>query len=72
MNLLAGLNWLTSMATRRTAQAVDTHDPGDMGTAFGLDASIETSPELELPKAKSSASGASASWNKRLVRRPRR
>jgi len=72
MNLLAGLNWLTSLATRRTVQDVEATDPGDMGTAFGLDASIETDPELEMPKAKGSAGVAPASWNERLVRRPRR
>lgn len=70
MNLLPGLNWFRSMATRPDAASPTAPDPGDMGTAFGLDASMEalprdTPPETPPPQADSP-------WSRRLVRRPQR
>ena len=71
MNLLPGLNWLTAMTARRAlANGHDEHtpDPADMGTAFGLDASMAPGPaeEPQPPVA------APAPRGDRLVRRPRR
>ncbi|GAB4557583.1 MAG: hypothetical protein IV105_00065 [Rhizobacter sp.] len=69
MNLIPGFGWLRSVATRRVP-ANPTSDPGDMGTAFGLDASIESVAELRpapVPK-----SEARTPWSQRLVRRPQR
>jgi len=68
MNLLPGLTWLASMASRRSPVDDDTPDPADMGTAFGLDASMEAEPDEASPKQKP----ASAPAADRLVRRPRR
>lgn len=69
MNLIPGFGWLRSVTTRRVP-ANPTSDPGDMGTAFGLDASIESVAELRpapVPK-----SEARTPWSQRLVRRPQR
>lgn len=68
MNLLPGLTWLTSMASRRSAADDDTPDPADMGTAFGLDASMEPEPRETPPK----LGPALQPPADRLVRRPRR
>ena len=48
MNWFTGLVWLASRATRRAA-AEDPDDRGDMGTAFGLDASFGPSEFEQLP-----------------------
>jgi hypothetical protein len=70
MNLLPGLNWLTAMTARRVSAQANEHapDPADMGTAFGLDASMAPEPE-ETPRAPVAAP---APRGDRLVRRPRR
>lgn len=68
MNLLPGLTWLTSMASRRSAADDDTPDPADMGTAFGLDASMEPEPAETSPKPDPTLRPPTD----RLVRRPRR
>jgi hypothetical protein len=69
MNLLPGLNWLTAITWRR-ASAADGHgpDPADMGTAFGLDASMEPEPVQSAPR----PATAPPEHNDRLIRRPRR
>ena len=67
MNLLPGLNWLTALtARRRSAAEEDAPDPGDMGTAFGLDA---MAPDLPEPPPTPKPATPLAD---RLVRRPRR
>ena len=68
MSLIPGLTWLTSMAARRSAADNDTQDPADMGTAFGLDASMEAEPAEPSPK----SAPTSQTPADRLVRRPRR
>jgi hypothetical protein len=70
MNLFSGLNWLTSMAPRRATVRDDAPDPADMGTAFGLDASMEAQ-NLTAPAAAPKAAARSP-LSQRLVRRPRR
>ena len=68
MNLLPGLNWLTALTARRTASIdEDAPDPGDMGTAFGLDAAM--APETPEPPARVKPAPPTAD---RVVRRPRR
>lgn len=58
--------WLRPAAQRRTAQ--DEPDPGDMGTAFGLDATLAP---LEDETAEPAASaGDERRWLQRLNRRP--
>ena len=68
MNLLHGLAWLASIASRRKT-GVSEPDLADMGTAFGLDASIglETQPE-PAPCAKRHADDKSRFRNGRLLR----
>lgn len=68
MNLLPGLTWLAAMASRRTRADVDAPDPADMGTAFGLDASLEPEPHERSRKPEPGP----APVANRLVRRPRR
>jgi hypothetical protein len=68
MNLLPGLTWLTSMASRRSPADDDAPDPADMGTAFGLDASMESEPGETSPKPGPTPQPPAD----RLVRRPRR
>lgn len=69
MNLIPGLAWLRSVTTRRMV-ANPTPDPGDMGTAFGLDASIESTAALHPTPAPERE--ARTPWSQRLVRRPQR
>lgn len=74
MNLLSGLNWLTSRASRRAAAHDNGIDPADMGTAFGLDASMgpETPAPARSAAPKQSGGDAAHSLSDRLVRRPHR
>jgi hypothetical protein len=69
MNLIPGFGWLRSVTTRRVV-GNPTPDPGDMGTAFGLDASIESADELR--PAPAPVREARTPWSQRLVRRPQR
>ena len=67
MNLLPRWMWMTNEAMRQQ-EAVDRElDPGDMGTAFGLDATFAAVSD------ESAAGGQpEADWHQRLERRPRR
>jgi hypothetical protein len=70
MNLFPGLNWLTAITARRTPTSdKGAPDPGDMGTAFGLDATMEPqpTPSADAPQAKTQLP-----WGQRVVRRPQR
>jgi len=69
MNLIPGFGWLRAVTTRRAPDNLAS-DPGDMGTAFGLDASIEATAELR--PAPAPVSEARTPWSQRLVRRPQR
>ena len=68
MNLLHGLAWLASIASRRKT-SVSEPDFADMGTALGLDASIglESQPEPAL-RTKRLINDKSRSRNGRLPR----
>ena len=67
MNLWLGLNWLAAWTRRLpSAMSTETPDPGDMGTAFGLDAMAPDLPEPP-PTPRSATPLAD-----RLARRPRR
>jgi hypothetical protein len=56
------------MASRRSPADDNTPDPADMGTAFGLDASMEAEPGEASPKSDPTLPTPAD----RLVRRPRR
>ena len=67
MNLLPRWMWMTNEAMRQQEAAEREVDPGDMGTAFGLDATFAT------PDEPASGTGVpDANWQQRLERRPRR
>ncbi|MEO8151782.1 MAG: hypothetical protein ABI605_01845 [Rhizobacter sp.] len=72
MNLLPGLTWLTAMATRRAPQGDDEPDPADMGTAFGLDASMAPEEPDARHATEASRPSVAAPPTDRLIRRPRR
>lgn len=59
MNLRFGLGWLTGRGARQSEKGHDASDLGDMGTAFGLDASMASG--LDEPPSESSTSQAEAS-----------
>ncbi|MBX3626687.1 MAG: hypothetical protein KF892_16835 [Rhizobacter sp.] len=67
MNLLP--RWMRSDAMQRSARSAEP-DPGDMGTAFGLDASL--GPLEGEPVAQSPAQPDDRFWQQRLDRRPQR
>ena len=66
MNWSAGLAWLATLNPRRRADAAN-HDGGDMGTAFGLDASFQSFDDESEPAA--APHPAPLPWEYRLVRR---
>ena len=68
MNLIPGFGWLKAVTTRRIA-ANPSPDPGDMGTAFGLDASIGPSDELPTMAAGELPAQSLLPWERRLTRR---
>jgi len=73
MNLLPGWTWLTAMATRRAPSSPEAPDPADMGTAFGLDASIERQAfDVQASADRPRTQGGMRPRDDRLVRRPRR
>ena len=67
MNWSAGLSWLTALGAPRRSEAADT-DCADMGTAFGLDASLGT-PTMPETALDASAPTSVTPWESRLVRR---
>ena len=50
MDLPRGLSWLTSLGSRKSEPTVG-HEPADMGTAFGLDASFADGFDAANPEA---------------------
>lgn len=70
MNLLPGWTWLTSRAARRASAADASPDPADMGTAFGLDASM--APLSDTKAGPPDQPEPRAPWSQRVVRRPQR
>ena len=66
MNLLPRWVWTTTDTLRRKEAEVSV-DPGDMGTAFGLDASLAPPPEDPAD-----AAVPESGWQQRLDKRPRR
>ena len=68
MNWTTGISWLTSL---RSAQSppFDPNDPADMGTAFGLDASLAPDDSDFADPAPRAPSRAELPWESRLVRR---
>lgn len=68
MNLLPRWMWMTNEAMRQQEAAERELDPGDMGTAFGLDATFAAT--ADEPAAGSGQPD--THWQQRLERRPRR
>jgi hypothetical protein len=69
MNWSSSLAWLAALAARRERGFAET-DRGDMGTAFGLDASIGTGGDSTFANGSASASSqALEPWERRIVRR---
>jgi hypothetical protein len=68
MDWSSGLSWLAALASRRTTRC-EVPDRADMGTAFGLDASMvgtqETGPEALPGLARTPLQ----TWERRVVRR---
>ena len=69
MNLLPRWIQITAEAADCAPRASEP-DPGDMGTAFGLDASFESVEPAPPPPTPEKKTG--STWSQRLVRRPRR
>jgi hypothetical protein len=65
MNWLAGLAWLSALNPRHDADPSD-DDRGDMGTAFGLDASLSSLADELGPAPAQPGPG---HWEYRLTRR---
>ena len=64
MNWENGLAWLAARARVRRAPRTGSPDHGDVGTAFGLDASFDAAPEpTPVPPAPAGR------WDHRLIRR---
>jgi len=68
MNWSEGLSWLAALGKRRHPPARDT-DCADMGTAFGLDASLGAPSVSEASHAAGPATQPAAHWKDRLDRR---
>ena len=66
MNWTAGLAWLSTLNPDQEALDVDEPDRADMGTAFGLDASMSTEYAAALPGAPEPTV-----WERRLAGRSR-
>jgi hypothetical protein len=64
MDWASGLSWLAALATVTIAPRPDDMDGADMGTAFGLDASIESAGHDDPGD-----DHAPAPWERRIVRR---
>jgi hypothetical protein len=67
MNWSSGLTWLATLSRRRDPGEPDA-DHADMGTAFGLDASMSSS-EMDCARAEVAAPSAPTHWEYRLIRR---
>ncbi len=73
MNLLSGLTWLTMLTVLRRRPRRETPDLADMGTAFGLDASVDADSKFVDPAASDRGfNTASSSWSRRVSRQPPR
>lgn len=69
MNWAKGLSWWSALRARRVEQRLAERDHGDMGTAFGLDASYGPIDE-QPPMARGVTSAPSSlPWEHRLTRR---
>jgi len=68
MNWSESLSWLAALGKRRFPPARDT-DCADMGTAFGLDASLKTPTPAEPTGSAKSATASAAPWKSRVDRR---
>ena len=68
MNWSTGLSWLAALKARRAARSGD-DDRGDMGTAFGLDASMAPGDDGRAAGRHSLPPPSATPWEHRLTRR---
>ena len=69
MNWAKGFSWWPAWRARRAERCVAEHDHGDMGTAFGLDASFGPI-DAQPPSARDALPApGSLPWEHRLTRR---
>lgn len=68
MDWSTSLSWLTSLKGRREGRDADT-DGGDMGTAFGLDASMIAHDEPARDGPAGAQPTSQEPWERRIVRR---
>lgn len=66
MNKVPNIPWWASMGFHKPEPPADT-DYADMGTAFGLDASMRHDPEVEVPPAGGDAGPTTDRLNRRSV-----
>ena len=69
MNWTHGFSWLLGLKARRAEGRPGETDHADMGTAFGLDASIGPSDELPTMAAGALPAQSLLPWEHRLTRR---
>lgn len=67
MNWSSGFNWLSTLKARRANRRSSEPDGGDMGTAFGLDASFGPIDDPVPPSRQTPASP--VPWEHRVTRR---
>ena len=68
MDWSSSLAWLASLAARSDTRA-ESSDPADMGTAFGLDASMLSAGNSAYDAAGRADDHALEPWERRIVRR---
>lgn len=71
MDWTAGARWLISLANRRPRHRREGHDPADMGTAFGLDATT-TLEEQQISETAALAAVKRSRFERRVDRRSTR
>ena len=68
MNWSTGISWLTTLRGEHSPP-FDPNDPADMGTAFGLDASLAPEDSDFVDPSPIAPSRTERPWESRLVRR---
>lgn len=69
MNWSNGLSWLSALKSWRIERIERGRDQAEMGTAFGLEASLAGSPGHGAPTWQTPPPAAAETWERRVVRR---